>query len=447
MLALVGCGGYWWHRSRPPQGLVKPPPPPAKGSAAASQLGRLYEVNGYPVLELSGTPEQMGEAHGRLLGETIRRVVADVLRPEEDTGRYARIIQGTKVMERYQPEPYRRELKALAKAAGVDYMDMVALQLFGDAERGRAPKEEQPDGRAGTVGSGHSERSEVHPPGRESFSATIPANPVQEMPHHVQDDVVARFFSQRDVHLCSNYAVFGPATKTGECIVGRNFDYWYESVARYASILIHYRPEKGKSFVTVSWAGVINGWSLMNEDGLVAANNNAFSGDESLAGVSTCFLQRLIIENAATVKEGIEIARKTPRAVGTVMLLAGGKPPDAVELEFDHGRLVARRAKNGYVIATNSFCALGYDDPPDPDALAFGRYARLLDLIKKNHGRIDRTMNFAAASGVAMTYINLHCATFFPSDRTFHVSMGKVPASAGPFRKFRMTEKGIVGAE
>jgi len=397
LVGLCGWGAYLWHRARPPRDLIRPSPVSPSGTARIeTPPGRLYEVNGYPVLELSGTPEEMGEAHGRLVGDTIRRVVADVLRPETEPARHARILKAAAIMERYQPEPYRRELAALAKAAGVDYMEMAALQLFGDAERGRMPRED------------------------------VPAE---------------------DVHQCSHYAVFGPATETGECIVGRNFDYWYEDVARYASLLIYYRPADGNDFVTVSWAGVINGWSLMNEHGLVGANNNAYSSDESLAGISTCFLQRLIMENAATVAEGIEIARRGPRAVGTVMLLAGGDPPDAVELEFDHAALVVRPAKEGYVLATNAFRAFGLAGPLQDDPRAKDRYGTLLNLILKNHGRIGRDMNFAAAPGVPMWSINLHCAMFFPSDRTFLVSMGKAPASNGPFRRFRMTEAGIVGTE
>lgn len=392
LLVLFGAA-YWRQRAAAPARRTE------LEEAAAADLpkkGRFYEVNGYPVLELSGTPEEMGEAHGRLLRGTIRRVLADVLRPQEEPGRYNDIIEGTQVMECYQQDEYRREMRALAEAAGVDYIDVVALQLFGDAERGKTP------------------------------SGEAPADPPYQ---------------------CSNYAAFGPATRTGECIVGRNFDYWYADVARYASLIIHYRPAAGRSFITISWAGVINGWSLMNDAGLVAANNNAFSANESLAGISTCFLQRLIVENAATVEEGIAIARRGPRAVGTIMLLAGGDPPDAVELEFDHKMFAVRRAVQGYVLATNDFRVLGHKRPLGPNDSTFGRYARLLGLIKKNHGKIDRSMNLAAAEGVPLDYINLHSVQFFPGDLTFSLSMGRVPAARGPFGRFRMSADGIVAAE
>ena len=390
---------------------------------ARTEHGRLYTVDGYRVLELTGTPEQMGRAHGELLGEEIRRVVRDVLDPEGRRSSWPRIEEGVRAMERYQPERYRREMRALAAAAGVDYMKIVALQLFGDARRGV--------------------RSEDFvPPDEDLAPATDTVPDMDAAP------------ADEDLVRCTNYAVFGPATETGELIVGRNFDYFNTDVAEYASIIIHYRPEGKRSFVTLTWSGVVNGWTLMNDRGLCAANNTAYHLSDSLEGISTCFLQRLVVENAPTVEIGIEIARRGPRACGTAMLLAGkssrareGEVPwTAVELEFDHEDFVVRKATDGYVMADNGFRILGYRRRRR-DVADRSRYGTLLGLIRKSYGRIDRTMNFAAAPGVPLTGINLHSALLFPSDQTFAVSMGEVPACRQRYRRFRVTAEGIVAGE
>jgi hypothetical protein len=365
----------------------------------AAEHGRLYEVGGLRVLELRGTPEEMGEAHGRLLAKDIRWLVGEIFDRGVSRNRWRRIEAGARVMERHQPERFRREMRSLAEAAGVDHMKIVALQLFGDAERGMLPED----------------------------------NPERRRLEEV-------------TQKCTTYAVFGPATRTGECIAGRNFDYFYEEVSERASIIIDCRPEGRRRFVTLSWAGVANGWTLMNDAGLVAANNSAFGESESLEGVSTCFMQRLVMEEASTVKEGIALVRRTPRAVGTAMLLAGGDPPDAVQLEYDHESLAVRRAHDGFVIASNGFRSLRLTQPLGPEEYAFGRYGRLLKLIRRNHGRIDRTMNFAAARGVPLESINLHCVVLFPSDLSMTVSMGKVPACREPFVGLRMEEEGMVAA-
>ncbi len=429
MLALLlpltgGCGrdspSRAEQKARPAEPSVKREPlaRPGRGggtepvAASGTEGGaRLHVVNGCRVLELRGSPEQMGRAHGRLLGPDIRRVVEDVLSPVGRPARWSRILAGTRVMERHQPERFRVEMRALAEAAGVEYLKIVALQLFGDAER------------------------------------AMPAadRPSAEEAREPED--IEKLIARGAGYQCTSYAVFGPATRTGECIVGRNFDYWYQVVARYASIIIHYRPRGRRRFVTLTWAGVVNGWTLMNDAGICAANNLAYGVSNSLNGVSTCFLQRLVVEEAGTVEEGIAVARKSPRAVGTAMLIAGGSPPDAVQIEFDHESFHVRRAHEGFVIADNSARALGRERPLGPEEGAAGRYGTLLALIKGDYGRIDRAMNFAAAPGVALEGMNLHSALFFPADLTFAVAMGEVPACRQPFRRFRMTAEGVVSAE
>ena len=402
------------------------PAAPAPGLVAETDGGRLRAVNGIRVLELWGTPEQMGRAHGTLLKQDIRRVIADVI---DGSARPEWILEGTRVMERHQHERHRREMRALAAAAGVDYMKVVALQLFGDAERAHVPK-------AGEIEAGEIEEGE--------WMNDLPPPDLPDI-----NELLERAGRRiPGAYACTNFAMFGPATATGECIAGRNFDFWYQEVAAYASLIIHYRHERPlRSFVTFTWAGVVNGWTLMNDAGVCTANNLSLGMESSLEAISTCFLLRLVAEEAGSVAEGIELARRASRSGGTAMLVAGGSPPDAVELEFDHAEFHVRRAHEGWVIADNGSRIIGRDPPLKPEEGTLGRYGTLMGLIKRNYGRIDRTMNFAAARGVALEGINLHSAMLFPKDLTFAVSMGTVPACRAPFRRFRMTPTGLVSAE
>ncbi len=363
-------------------------PGPAKESTAARSkprtVSRLETINGLRVLTLVGTPEEMGRRHGELLREDVRWVVENVVResiaPDDESRR--RFIGRVRVMEKFFKESWRRELRALADAARVDYWELVGLQLFGDVQR--AP-------------------------------------------------------------FCSSFAVFGRATASGECIVGRNFDYWYSAVATRASVIIDYHPNDAHRFVTLSWAGVINGWTLMNEHGIVTANNTAYSyGKNSLEGLSTCFMLRKVAEEASTVEEAVRLVQKTPRACSTNLIIAGGEPPAAVIVEYDHERILVRRARRDYVLATNSFVRLGQEEDDEP---TYGRYAVLGGLIRSNYGKIDRTMNFAGAEGVPLTFINLHSALLFPKDLTFRAAMGHFPACHSRYRWFRMTPRAVVSAE
>jgi len=366
--------------------------------------------DGYKVLHLKGSPEDLGYQHAALAGDLVQRVLDDVIINDaaQDPDSRRELFAGAMVMERYLPELYRRELRALAEHAHVDYEALVALQLFGDVQRNQ---------------------------------------------------------------YCSSYAVYGPATTTGELIAGRNFDYWDNGASKYGALLIAYYPDEGIPFVTVSWAGIINGWTLINACGLTVSNNTCYSGKNSLEGISTCFMLRKIAQFAHNVEEGVEIIKNTPRACGTVILIAGGNPPNAAAVEFDHEEVAVRWGKDGWVAATNEFRTL-YNDavndnqpigPEVADAPAdlpadkaqadyqtayeyvweCSRYRTLKNLIRDNYGKIDRTMNFAAAPGVGMGYINLHSALLFPRDLIIEVSMGETPATAHRYRPFRFTPQGL----
>jgi len=351
--------------------------------------GDLRRINGYLVLHVAGTPRQMGEQHGRLLKAEVQRMVDDLIVRGEggrESYSYQRLLEGSRVMERFLLPEFREELHALAEAAEVDCDELVAAQLFGDVW---------------------------------------------------------------GAQYCTSFAVFGPATRTGECIVGRNMDYWDNGVSQYAAVLIHFTPDRGRPFFTVSWAGIINGWTAMNDHGLCVSNNIGYGAkSESLEGLSTCFMLRKVAQFAQTVEEGVRIIEEGPRAIGTNMMVAGGHPPNAAVVEYDHAEAVARWAKDGYVMADNSFRRLYREEPDDEEGFSsYSRYGTLLKLIREHYGQIDETMNFAAAPGVPITSINLHSALLFPQSGRFRVSMGKVPACEQPYRRFRMTAEGIISDE
>jgi len=147
---------------------------------------------------------------------------------------------------------------------------------------------------------------------------------------------------------------------------------------------------------------------------------------------------------ASTVEEGVRIIERGPRACGTVTMVAGGDPPMAAQVEFDHDNVAVRWAEDGYVIGTNSHLKLYGEQSREMEPYLDSRHQRLRSLILGHYGRIDRTMCFAAAMGVPMSSINLHSAMLFPADLTILLSMGKTPACDYRYRPFRFTEQGLV---
>ena len=366
--------------------------------------GRRERMNGYQVLHLRGTPEEMGRQHGLLMKSQVQRMIKDLLLDGEcdSEKEHKRLLAGAMVMEKYLEPEFRQELKALAEAAEVDYGDLVLAQLFGDVKRATTR--------------------------RYTSTSTFDNSPTDP-----DDDTPWQ---------CTSYAVFGPATATGECIVGRNMDFWDQGVSEWGAVLIHFKPDRGIPFMTTSWSGIINGWTAMNSDGICSANNSSFDGkSDSLEGLSTCFMVRKVAQYAHTVSEGVRIIQETPRACGTNMIVAGGNPPEAAIVEFDHEESAVRWSEDGAVWADNSFEKLYQTG--DGYVSYYSRAGRLKELIEDNHGSINRGMNFAAAEGVPLRYINLHSALLFPSDLRFNVSMSLKPAADHWYRPFRLTAEGI----
>jgi hypothetical protein len=219
-------------------------------------------------------------------------------------------------------------------------------------------------------------------------------------------------------------------------------------VGKEASILACYRPKGRIPFVSVTWAGVINGWTLLSERGIVCSNNTAFGArSNSLEGISTCFKLRTVAERARSVDEGIALVRKGPRACGTAMLIASGRPPNAAIVEFDHDRFAVIRPKGGFVGAANSFQTLYQEEWGWGDADTGGYWGRLgtaHEVVQKHKGRLDIAANPAGADGVPIVGMNLHSANIDATNRRIAVAMGKIPACELPYRTFQLTDRGLL---
>ena len=61
---------------------------------------RIEVIQGFTVLTVEGTPEEMGTAHGRLLGPTVRRVVDAMIHEGigRDSDAYGNMLRGSRVI-------------------------------------------------------------------------------------------------------------------------------------------------------------------------------------------------------------------------------------------------------------------------------------------------------------------------------------------------------------
>jgi isopenicillin-N N-acyltransferase like protein len=215
--------------------------------------GLLCESQGKTILIVSGTPQQMGTAHGTLLKQQVRNLVDRVVYM---VGGIESIQSGKwflDTMEEIQrrtlphvPGRFFVECDALSDAAGIDRRDGRYANLFPE-----------------------------------------------------------RFH-------CSGVAVRGKASLDGQVIHARVLDYMRDiNLQSYAAVVV-FIPEGHHAWMSLGYAGFVGSVTAMNERGL-AIGEMGGGGEGDWDGMPMSFLVRDVMERASTVEEGLEILKNTPR--------------------------------------------------------------------------------------------------------------------------------------
>lgn len=215
--------------------------------------GLLARRQGKTILMLEGTPQEMGAAHGTLLGRPARTLCERVvhLAGGADSLQSGRWFLDTmaEVHSRalpHTPPRFLEEIDALSAAAGVS----------------------QRDGR------------------------------------------YANLFPER--FHCSGVAVRNSATVDGRVIHARVLDYMTEvGLQEQAAVILH-MPDGRNTWLNLGYAGFVGTVTAMNERGL-AIGEMGGGGEGDWDGMPMSFLLRDCMERAATVDEAIEIIESTPR--------------------------------------------------------------------------------------------------------------------------------------
>ena len=232
----------------------------AKSAAASTGLqvvaktenGVLARLDGVRnVLILSGTPAEMGAAHGRLLRDDVLEMnariaavgVAASLKLGENFA--ARIEEATRRTAPFVPERFFEEMDALAAATGLE--------------------------------------------------------PAQ----------IRRINSFPELFHCSGVALRGSATVGGRVLHARVLDYMRDVGLQNNAALIVYRPEGKNAWLSVSYAGFVGTVTATNEKGL-AIGEMGGAGEGKWDGLPMAYLMRRVVEECSTVDEALALMRSTP---------------------------------------------------------------------------------------------------------------------------------------
>lgn len=232
--------------------------------------GELRWIDGSRVVLLSGTPEQIGAAHGQLLQQETLRCIDSVLYA---FGTVQTVVNGRWFREDLEaayarlsphiPERHKVETRALAKSLGLDLQLVESVNVF------------------------------------------------PELFH------------------CSGFAVFGQATKDGKLYHGRVLDYM-TTIGLQDSATTFVVSVDGKiPFVNVGYAGFIGSVSGMNAE-KISLGEMGGRGEGKWDGAPMATLMRRALEECDSLDAVKKLWRESPRTCEYYYVFADGEERSAV---------------------------------------------------------------------------------------------------------------------
>jgi hypothetical protein len=232
--------------------------------------GELRWVGDQRLVLLSGSPEQIGKAHGTLLKKEIHRCCDSTLylvgmAATMHTGKWFpdELRNAYNQLQKHIPDDHKAEMDAIADAAGLSH-------------------------------------DEAHL-----------ANVFPELFH------------------CSGFALFGKATVGGKLYHGRVLDYMTEIGLQDCATVFIVAPDKKIPFANVGYAGFVGSVTGMNAK-QISLGEMGGRGEGQWDGVPMATLMRRALEECGTLDEVKALWSTSPRTCAYYYVFADGKIPDAV---------------------------------------------------------------------------------------------------------------------
>ncbi|HKM92027.1 MAG TPA: C45 family peptidase [Prolixibacteraceae bacterium] len=236
---------------------------------------------------------------------------------------------------------------------------------------------------------------------------------------------------------CSVLAVWGEATTDGNLLMGRNADYNFKKVNRALGLLVVRHPESGLATVSSSFLGLAGTFTGMNEKGVSYGNMLVYNAEDkevNLDGLPIQLLMQMGGERCSSASEMTAYLYEKKHMIPINVMCADKN--EAFLTELSPQKYAVREGNKGVLAATNFFVMSGMFTKHVTDL----RFANLMKLSKKYHGQFDIEKLQEAMHVARRLNQNLQCVLFEPSNMKMHVSMNKVPASAGPFTVFDINQ-------
>lgn len=342
-----------------------------------SDYGELKYRNGLPVLVVSGTPEQMGKAIGKLALKPAKQILdypKDALDIFNVGFLWNSLLRTGKRMYGRFPDRFKTEIDAMIESADVS-----------------------------------------------------------------KDNVIAgnTLFDIKKIVNCSSLMVEGNRSETGGPLLGRNLDYPSTDYLPKYSLVTVYRPKGKHAWASIGFPGLAGCLSGMNDAGLTVAVLEAFvtrpgEGRFNSKGLPYALCYRILLEECTTIEEAHKKLKSLPRT--TIMNLIVGDKKHVGVFEISPKSVIYRKSVGGMASCTNHFNSELKGENQPNIGNTFGRY-RFLEESRtfKTPITIDHIHN--KLHRVSFGSQTLQTMVFEPKTLKLHLAIGKAPASQHPLRE------------
>jgi isopenicillin-N N-acyltransferase like protein len=361
LLAWGTMYGLMWHWVARPPALAELPA--ITKLAPETRGGRVYlgrdwfgQREGLNVLYLTGTPFEMGYANGMLTQNLIHHQEDSVLQLLNQVAPY----RWTRFVLKFLVTYKNRHLS--------DYITPdLQMEMLG-LVRGC------PD---------------THPEMGPGFNRILN--------YHAAQDISYMMMNSPLIHRgCTAFGAWGPRTRDGHLLVGRNFDWEAHPVFDEDRLVVICEPAEGIPFISLAWAGMAGCVSGMNRAGLAVTVNGAPSHLPDDAATPTCLVAREMLQYAHNIAEATEIVRRRRVFVSAQFLVASRADGKCVVIEKTPERMAVREPETG---ANTLVCANHYLTPElkdDPINEVFKRvdtsvprFDRMTELLRDASAPLD----------------------------------------------------------
>jgi isopenicillin-N N-acyltransferase like protein len=347
--------------------VARPPPMPDDAAAIVSVKAEVREDGvhvgpcwfgrreGVQVLYLTGSPFAMGYANGVLTRDLIHRQEQTVL----DLFRKAAPYRWTRFLLEGVVVYKNRHLQQFVSAD--QQMEMLGLC-------------------AGCP--------DAHPELGPYFNRILNFHGAQDISYMLMNSPLIQWG-------CTAFGAWGPQTRDGHLLAGRNFDWEAAPVFDEDRVVILCEPADGIPFVSLGWAGLVGCVSGMNREGVSVTVNGAPSRLPKEVATPTCLVARDILQHARNLEEATDIIRRS-RVFVSALFLVGSRADGRFRVieKTPDGTEVREPADPGVIVCANHYQTAALTNDPINQLFlqadtSVQRYDRAAELLKRSAATLD----------------------------------------------------------